>query len=127
MVEINKMPMYTINSEVMQKEQVSFGSNLQEKLEDFAKDRLRETRIEIGYNTFEIKIFAKNLVDWDRLTHESFRRKFNAILYSIEHYEHITSTKRDFTIVYTFIPRFVKKSDNMRYSMSYSYITALFP
>lgn len=129
MITVNPMPMLRCNLEIIDKEQVSFGDNLQEKLENFINSSeisayVRDD-LKIGYNMDEIKILAKGFNRWDEDMHKGFCWKFNALLYSIETEEKRTAKSHDFNVLYTYIPRFVKQKHNDEYSLDWEYVNAL--
>ncbi len=129
MITVARIPMLYSNPELYDKEQVSFGDNLQEKLEDFVnfsslKDNVRDP-LKIGYNMFEIKIMARGFNRWDKKIHEGFCWKFNALLYSIETEEKRTSKNHEFIVIYTYIPKFVKPKYNKEFMLDWEYVNAL--
>ena len=121
---IARMPSYTINSEIIHREQVSFGDNVKEKLEWFASQHLPETRLRIGYNAFEMKVFSKSLTEWTEEKHKAFCWNFNAILYKIERIEQRTANEWDFDVIYIYVRKFVKQKDNEELTLGWDYVEA---
>ena len=116
---IVKMPMYRLNPDVIDRDQVSFGNKVQERLEAFAGQYFGQTYLKVGYNTVEMNIFGKNLSDWTKEMHDVFCWEFNAILYSFETVERISNKEQDFDVVYRYIPRFVRQKDNEELALDY--------
>ena len=131
MYTVSKMPLYTINKDVLDKDQTYLNTdNLQGKLEDFLAEHstsLEHKIVKIGYNAYEIKILCKTLHTWTEDIHEKFVDNFNVLLYEVEIEEDIHAKEREFSILYTYIPKFIKKKHNEEYAVDFRYILGLIP